>query len=212
MKEISGIIKSNLTRSARRRKGGFTLLELLIAMSLLIVVIGLAGLAMRLSFRTVASGEMKVNSLERMRSSMYIVSAQIQSQIPAVDQTDINRKVIFQGDRKSLQFVSGYSIWSGRQGYVHVHYSLRDDEQGKLALLASENIHGKSDKTETTLFDGFDELSFEYFSTKRDVRGVGEWTDEWNDVKWVPQIVRMRLTYGEETYVFILPVRAQKTE
>ena len=203
---------SFLTDKANRGICGFTLLELLIAITLLIVIIGLAGMAMRLSFRAVASGETKIDAFERLRSSLYIVSSQIQSQIPITEETLAGRKVFFRGDTTSLQFASGYSIWQGTQAYVHVRYQVTKKEDGKLALVATESISGMTASQDVELFRGFDEMTFEYFSRKKDGIEEGEWLEEWQDEKRIPDRIRMRLNDGTAKYVMFLSLRAQRPD
>src|SRR5512136_1554467 len=65
--------------SSRR---GFTLLELMISITLIgIIAVIIAG-AMRLGYRSVDAGERKIESLERMRVSLTLIDSQIQSEIP----------------------------------------------------------------------------------------------------------------------------------
>src|SRR3989337_1653647 len=60
------------------RSAGFTLLDLIISITIIgIMVLIIAG-ATRLGFRSVDAGEKKIESLERMRSSLSLISSQIQ--------------------------------------------------------------------------------------------------------------------------------------
>src|SRR3989337_2471377 len=71
-----------------QRSAGFTLLELLISIVMLgIIMVILVG-ALRLGFRSVESGEKKIESFERMRVSLSIIDSQIQSQIPLTYQNE----------------------------------------------------------------------------------------------------------------------------
>ncbi len=74
------------TRGSNHRRPppdrGFTLLELLISLSLLVVIVVIAMGAMRLGSRSVAAGEKKMNDRERFRTVLSLIDAQIQSQLP----------------------------------------------------------------------------------------------------------------------------------
>ena len=65
-----------------RSRLGFTLLELIISISLLVIIVVIISGAMRLASRSIAAGEKKVETLERLRTSLSIINAQIQSGAP----------------------------------------------------------------------------------------------------------------------------------
>ncbi len=61
---------------------GFTLLELMISISMLVIIIVIISGAMRLASRSITAGEKKIETLERLRTSLSIINAQIQSGTP----------------------------------------------------------------------------------------------------------------------------------
>ena len=61
---------------------GFTLLELIISITLLGIIVLVTVGAMRLGSRSVDSGEKRIASLERIKSSLNIIESQIQSEVP----------------------------------------------------------------------------------------------------------------------------------
>ena len=65
-----------------RSRLGFTLLELIISISMLVIIIVIISGAMRLASRSIADGERKIEALERLRTSFSIINAQIQSGMP----------------------------------------------------------------------------------------------------------------------------------
>jgi general secretion pathway protein J len=108
-------------RAGHRR--GFTLLGLLVSMTLLVVIMVVVSGAVRLSYRATESGERRVELLERQRNSLSIIDAQIQSEIPLTyDDEEGNKKPYFLADRDVLTFTSTYSLWGGRRGFVVVNY------------------------------------------------------------------------------------------
>lgn len=198
------------------RSRGFTLLEVLIAMTLLMVVVALVATAMRMSIRSVDAGEKKIEALERFRSSVFIVSSQISSQMPLAlndsDQAGVEPQVIFKGTKTTMTMPSGYSIWNGRSGFVIVDYAVAPGKKGKLCLKASEVSIGQTLKRETILFDGLDSLSFQYFSKKTDLTGMGQWTDDWDEKKHIPEQIRLDLSYRGGKYTYFFQLRAQTDE
>jgi general secretion pathway protein J len=190
---------------------GFTLLELLISIAILgIIIIILVG-ALRLGFRSVESGEKKIESLERMRVSLSIIDSQIQSQTTLTHQTEGEEEetakvYYFTGERDSLQLPTNYSIWGGKKGYVVVAYRVSSEEEGKSILYASEHIVGVEETKETKLLDAFDDIYFEYFY-KDPTDKVGNWVEQWTDTATIPEKIKVHLIKGGTDLSLVIPVR-----
>jgi general secretion pathway protein J len=189
-----------------KKSKGFTLLELLISIVMLGIIIVILVGALRLGFRSVESGEKKIESLERMRVSLSIIDSQIQSQIPLTYQEEETTKYYFTGEKDSLQFSTNYSIWGGQKGYVIVAYSVSPEEEGKAVLYASEHIVGVEETKETKLLDAFDDIYFEYFY-KGPTDEVGNWVEQWTDTSKIPGKIKVHLMSGKKDLSLIIPVR-----
>ena len=197
----------NTADRIRKPEKGFTLLELMVSFLIIgILVLIIAG-AMRLSLNIVDKGEAKIDSLERTRTSLKIVTSQIQSQFPLAFEEDGEKKFYFQGEGKAMQLATNYSIWGGRRGYVLVKYRVETDERGKEMLTASENIIGMDNIKETTLFKSLDKIYFEYFF-KDPTEEKGEWIEQWEDRFKLPEKVRVHLEVKGKDFSMIIPVRA----
>jgi len=184
---------------------GFTLLELMISMVMIgIIVLIIAG-AMRLGFRSVQAGERKIESLERTRTAITILDSQIQSQIPLTYDDEGVQKPYFSGSRESLQFTTNYSIWGGERGYVTVLYTVGQDDNGKRALYASENLVHVEQKSQTQLLNALDSIYFEYFY-KDPTSEVGQWVEQWTDDTSIPEKVRINLIDGTKHFSMIIPM------
>lgn len=193
------------------KTAGFTLLELLISIAIIGIIVVIVSNAFRLGFRSIDSGENKIDSLERFRTSFRIINSQIQSEIPLKYKEDNKEKYYFKGDRESLQFATNYSIWGGLRGYVIVMYRVEQDNLGKRALYASENIVGIEAKREVKLFDNYDEIYFEYFF-KDLTEKEGEWADELQEEQdKMPEKIRLHLVDGVKRLSIILPIRVWKS-
>ncbi|MEJ2697492.1 MAG: prepilin-type N-terminal cleavage/methylation domain-containing protein [Candidatus Sulfobium sp.] len=187
-------------------EGGFTLLELVVAFAILgFIVVIIAG-AMRLGIRSVDSGEKRIDSLERLRTSLNILDSQVQSETPLTKDDNGEKKLYFQGERDSMQFATNYSIWGGQTGYVVVNYRVEADADGKQALAASENVIGIDEERDTRLFTGMDSIYFEYFY-KGPTDEKGSWIDTWTDDTGIPEKVKVHLVQGRQDFSLIIPMR-----
>ncbi len=188
---------------------GFTLIELLISISILVLIITIAGSAIRLGYRSINAGEKKMDSLERFRSSLSIVDAQLQSEVPLSYDGEDGRTFYFKGDGKTLQFSTNYSLWGGHLGYTIAAYRIESDEFGKQALYVTENTIGLSAKREAKLFDALEEICFDYFdknSTEQE-----KWISEWTAGNNIPEKIRINIVKGVTKFSVIIPLRARGT-
>jgi general secretion pathway protein J len=189
---------------------GFTLLELTIAITLLALIVILILGAMRLSIRSVESGEAKVASFERIRSSMNILDSQIQSQIPLsyIQEGEAEAQFYFKGERQFLQFTTNYSIWGGEKGFVLATYVVLPGENGKQILSVSENVINMDIKREARLFDTFENIYFEYFY-KDPTAETGSWVDQWTEKNQIPGKIRLHFINGTQELSLIIPFRVR---
>src|SRR4030042_6104917 len=187
---------------------GFTILELTISISLIGLIVLIMVGAMRLGSRSIDSGEKKIESLERTRSSLNILDSQIQSQIPLTYDDEGIKKYYFVGDRELLQFATNYSIWGGQKGYVVVTYKVYSDNSGKQVLYASENVIGLDNNREVRLSGTFDKIYFEYFY-KDPTEEEGKWIEQWADDVNIPEKVRIHLVEGTRDLSLIIPMRVR---
>ncbi len=184
---------------------GFTLLELLISMTLVVVIIVLLMGAMRIGARSVAGGEKKIEAEERFRTVISLIDAQIQSQVPLTYQEDGNEKYYFRGDGKTLRFSTNYSIWGGQRGYVIVDYRVESDNSGKEIIFASESVPGVEGRRDTRLLEA-SSISFEYY-WKDPSEEQGIWVDSLIEGAAIPEQIRINLLTGTKKLSLLFPVR-----
>jgi len=185
---------------------GFTLLELIISIALFAIIVLIIAGAVNLGYRSFSSGEKKMNAVERLRSSLTIIDAQIQSGVPLTLEDDGVKQYYFMGEQDSLKFSTNYSIWGGQRGYVIVNYRVDADVRGKRTLFASEYKVGMDNQKETKLLEGLDEITFDYF--KQDAtEEEGEWVSQWVDEEMMPTRIRINLVKGGNSLSYIMPVR-----
>ncbi len=187
--------------------GGFTLLELLISLSLLVVIVVIAMGAMRLGSRSVAAGEKRMDAQERFRTVLSLVDAQIQSYLPLTYEEAGTRRYYFQGDGKTLRFPTSYSIWNGRRGYVIVDYRVEADGSGREVLSASEQIPGIEGQGSTPLLEA-NEISFDYFF-QDPTEETGKWLELLPEGNIIPERIRVHMTREGKKLVLVFPVRVR---
>lgn len=214
---------------------GMTLLELLIALTIMGMILVLLTSTMHLSFRSIEKGEAAIESLERLRASFRLISSQIQSaaapsekpedegklfDVDDTDELDDEENIRdFIGDEEKLTFPTTISIWSRPKGIIHVTYSVRDGDNGLKELYASENNPLIEDVTkEIKLLEGFDEIRFEYYKIDGiDAEEKGDWVTNWDkdDLDFEDEVLKrisIHLKKGEREMTFVVPVRMDNQE
>lgn len=186
---------------------GFTLLELLISITMIgLIALVITG-AMRLGSRSVDRGEKRIESLERLKNSVDIVESVMMSEIPLSYEEDGNRRYYFQGERDYVQFTTTYSILGSQRGIVLISLKVNTDNYGKRYLAAKELPLIGGNEAEAVLFEGFDEIFFEYFY-KDPTEEEGQWVGKWIEETIMPNKIRIGLVKDNKdlSLIVALPV------
>ncbi len=194
-----------------KAKNGFTLLELMISITLIGIVMLIVFGAMRLGYRSIEKSERTMDFLERVRMTLGIIESQLQSQIPLTYEEDGEKKIYFSGRKESVQFSTNYSIWNGQVGYVRVAYSVEQNAQGRLSLYATENTISMEDTRKTLLLDNMDSVSFTYFY-KDPAMEQGEWRDEWSETSFLPEIININISDSSRNFSMNMQLKIKNTQ
>jgi general secretion pathway protein J len=193
----------------RSAQAGFTLLEILVSITLLGFIVLITSQALRAGYRSTETGQNRIESLDRFRTSLNIVESQIQSAfiMKKTDTTLDTDFFQFRGDKTKLEFRSLYSLWGGARGPVSVQYEVRDNPTGGKALYVSETPIVIPDATrEVKLFDAAHDIFFEYFY-KGPTDEKGSWVDDWTEKENVPNRIRLTIDKDARVLPMIIPVR-----
>lgn len=198
-----------------RHADGFTLLELLISMFLILLVVLITSGAMRMGYRSVSWGDKKTVFQERFRAALPIIESQIQSALPVGlilaapgGPPDDMQRTFFKGGRDEMSFATNYSIWDKRQGYLVVTYRVVREAGGKKSLYVSESTLGMTAGREALLLESAGEIYFEYFSTG--VLESGYWVNEWKQTEAFPEKVWVHIYNQNKDFSLVVPMRVMR--
>jgi len=197
------------TGGPQARLSGFTLLELMISIVLVTIIVILLGSSMRVGYRSLERGEEKAESMERFRVSLRLLDSQLQSGLPLTIKEDGLNRSVFVGTRDRMTIASNRSLFRGGRGYVVASYRVESDTNDKRTLFVQETTIGFDKGEETKLLEGFDEIRFEYYQVD-DMKGEGQWVEEWTDEARFPGKVKLHLEQGERRFSLIIPVHVKK--
>ncbi len=191
---------------------GFTLLELLISITMIGLIALIITGAVRLGSRSVSGGERRIDDLERLKNSVQIIEAQIMSEIQlSYYDDDGNKRYYFEGDKESVQFATTYSIWGNQKGYVLSMLKVDTDRDNKKLLRVKESPLIGGMEAETVLFEGFDDIYFEYFF-RDPTEEEGKWITEWADESNIPEKIKVGLIREKRDFSIILSVPSREKQ
>ena len=218
-------------------QAGFTLLELVVALTLLVVMAVGVWTALTMCINAWTRGIEAIDVNQRERNTHDLVRKQIASAYPVlpssgislsgVQQNAVNSIIaantpVFSGGETSLRFVSPNSLLSvDSAGLVLVTYEVGVDSNNNIFLVQREAPYvGQSVDdgwftSSAYVFYNLKELTFEYYDTG-DAGEPAEWFTEWDTLgkRRLPAAVRISMLYkdadiGSPGMQMIIPLRAQ---
>jgi prepilin-type N-terminal cleavage/methylation domain-containing protein len=210
---------------------GFTLMEMLIAVTLVaMMAVGLWA-ALRISIRSWSRGSEFIDADQRHRTIQDMVQKQIASTYGLYAPADIQQGgapyLIFSGTENSIQFVSLNSLrFLESPGLTLVHYEVAQDSTGDYSLVEKEARYtgwlpdqeaAESFSEATPLFQKLSSCTFEYFDPG-DNDNPPQWRREWDGQKMgrLPWAVSMTMIFRDPrgnslNRHMVVPIQAQES-
>ena len=192
-------------RYKSRRAGGFTLLELLVAIMILSLVMTVAFGAVRLGGRSLEAGIERADASEDVRAVSDFLRRKFAQMIPMSMGDDGVTQIAFAGDQNSIRFIAPAPRHPAVAGlFVYTLVTVEYAAAQRLVLSyapldpgAGELPEAESDQ-HLILADGFATISFEFFGTKA-ADSMPSWHGEWqDDEESLPELVRITLASANE--------------
>ncbi len=184
------------------RRGGFTLLELILALSILSVLLVVISGALRITVRAWERGEGAVAAQQRSRTILDQLDRQLGSAVLLVGGREEAPLVAFTGTARSVEFTSSLPLaWRAAVAPVHVRYLVDAEADGRMRLLlyekgveAADRLNGRAsiqDAEPLVLAEGLGDFRFEYLSEGdgADLQWITTWEPQ-TPTDW-PRAVRI---------------------
>ncbi|MGZ8158906.1 prepilin-type N-terminal cleavage/methylation domain-containing protein [Methylobacter tundripaludum] len=199
---------------------GFTLIEVLIAMTLLSIMVVLLFSSLRICAKSWEQGESKIAEVNEVAVVYNFFQRHLSSAIPVlndfVDQDGANaasqtgtgaeteKTLSFQGKKQSLQFVSVFPASAGRTGMQLFSIEAQEQEGEQVInvtltpffpVTGGEEWH----KEEVVLLKHVSDFSLAYFGAADDA-GESSWQDEWLDKDVQPRLVKISISTANDVF------------
>lgn len=189
-----------------RRTGGFTLIEMVVAMTILGTMLVLLYSGLSFALRSWDASDVNGQRTMDRRIGENFLRREVSELFPMRWKDPVTLKLAFEGDARHLRFVSarpagvalgGLSLVSidleedarnRRERHLVMRRAMPDDEQKDFAPL---------DKAEATiLLPDVESVEFSYFGAENDF-AEPKWFDDWRYTSRIPQMIRLRVKTAE---------------
>jgi prepilin-type N-terminal cleavage/methylation domain-containing protein len=189
---------------------GFTLIELVISMTILALVITVIAEAFWLGQRSWDRGRDVVDTALRLRSAVEMVSKQLRSTFP-LRSKESKDGLVFSGNSNSIRFITTLPLGIERRGGLFlVEYKSTDTTDGLMEILVHQRTIHTQEPFDTesidgwlTVIKGLGGASWAYYRE-------GAWSDSWDgDGGQLPDKIKLTITYpDDDDFETVIPVLA----
>jgi len=175
-------------------KSGFTILELIVSITILTLVALVIGQGFRIGVNAWEKGEAETVETQKLRILSGMLTQQLKSFYlyrTKLDDENTNT-VLFKGEEDSIFFVTTLAD-NSFGGLKWVRYSFKEGVlYYKEGLLPDKEIMDNIEGDEEVLDSDIEEVTFEYYAGHED-----DWNESWDDEESIPKAISVKLSYFE---------------
>lgn len=177
-------------------QAGFTLLELIVAITLMGLVLVVLYSGLRLGLNSWDGGEQRAEATNRVRLAQEFLRRQLMQSITAYHVNERQeRVVVFAGRPDGIEFVAPMLAQLGQGGLYRVRIDAADGRlwiHWRPYLPADPEAGGER---ETTLLEGVSDVEWAYFGPDQEQQPESppRWRTDWTNTQQRPQLVRLNL-------------------
>ncbi len=197
--------KVQTTRYCNPAPKGFTLIEVLIAMTLLSIMVVLLFTSLKICADSWEKGESKITDVNEVAVVYNFFQRHLSVAKPLWNDLSAEEKTFsFQGKAQSLQFVSAFPASADRSGLQLFSIHLQEEDSGQQVVVTvvpffpvaeGEEWH----EEEVTLIKQVSDFKLAYFGT--DSNGSDAvWQNEWANKEIQPQLVKINIQLENKIY------------
>lgn len=193
-------------KRAAGRSRGFTLLETVVALTLLAVMLGMLFAGLRTGLRAWDAGLARAERADHLLLAVGFVRRELEAAFPWRLKDPMAVRLAFLGEGERVRFVSSRPAQLGAGGLAFVSFAFEParggERNGRLVMRRAFAAANEADLASLeeaqpfTLLEGVTAARFSYFGAPNDVTAPA-WADAWQALQRMPSHVRVELELGE---------------
>lgn len=200
-------MKRTFNKAPPRHVTGFTLVELLLAITLMSILLALTYTGLRAATRSSQRGELMLAAGGELRASHQFIRRQLNQMLPLafgeVDDAEALR-IVFEGEAKHIKYVAPMPGYLGAGGPQVQLIEVVNGDNGEVvvqfshALLQGFEEDRLYDRDPVILLEGVSSAGFEFLGVDEEGELTG-WTTSWEQQDRLPVAVRLDLEFSAES-------------
>ena len=185
---------------------GFTLIEVLIAMTLLGIMVVVLFSSMKTCAESWQKGEDKITQVNEVAVVHQFFQRHLSLALPLWDDfsEEGNKVFAFQGKSQSLQFVSSFPASAKKSGLQRFSLDLIKDGDGQAIQVSITPFYPVTEgeewrKEEVDLLRHVQSFSLAYYELE-DPEAEGIWQEEWLDRETLPRLVKIKIARDDGSF------------
>ncbi len=183
------------------RDGGFTLIEIMVAMFLLSMILLILFSGLYSANKHWQSAQISVENNDEIRLTSRFIRKQISQAVPLFWEDKKERQLLFAGTSTMLSFATQLPAHRGGGGFYYMTMHLVNTNSKPQLGFHYVSLHPDSKPFDNTnaeeqeyvsLIDDVDAISFTYFGNEAPNQEP-RWYEEWPESKLLPKLVRIKL-------------------
>jgi general secretion pathway protein J len=179
---------------------GFTLVEMLVSLSVASLLIGLVYGTVRIGQRSAAAIDHRVEDAEVMRIGWEFLQDAVRRARPMPDPSLDDEPTSFDGNRDRLSFVADMPAYVGLGGLMRIGLAPDTTAEGDRLIVTRERFDVTGEAPEpapdsvqsAVLVDRLERLTITYFG-QRPEDDLADWHDTWQELPAIPNLVRIEI-------------------
>ena len=207
--------------SKKAKQPGFTLLEVLLGMSIMSIMMLLLFASLRICVQNWNAGEKKIAQISQAAIIQNFLQNKLHATLPLDADFLEEPQFSFQGDKEQIQFVAAMPASASRLGLQLFNISMKKSagEEGSQLLVDIQPFFPQGDEEPwgeepVVILKKIHKLHFAYFGTdSNDPRADAVWQDEWLERQDLPRLVSIdiELTDGEVWPQLVVALKIGRT-
>lgn len=206
----------------KSRQSGFTLLEVLIGMSIMSIMMLLLFASLRICVQSWNAGEKKITEVSQAAIVQNFLQSKLHATLPLDADFLEEPQFSFQGGQEQLQFVAAMPASASRLGLQLFNLSMKKmaGEEGSELLVDIQPFFPQGDEQwneeQVVILKKIHSLRFAYFGVDTEGTALGNsapvWQDDWEGKEALPRLVSIdiELTNGEVWPQLVVALKVDK--